>query len=201
MADVRRIDVARATGLAAIVGMVGLVSGWAPRIAGADDAAKHKGSSTTIRLAEGALTLKAPKSWEKRQPRFRIIEYEFAVQPPEGKGDAGRVTIMGAGGSVAANIDRWKGQFAKVARSEEEEFNVGKVKVRVVDLEGTFRERRGGPFSGAPAKLRSDYRMLGAIIVTPNKGQYFIKITGPKATLAKQKDALKEMLKKLQFQG
>ena len=201
MANVRRIDVARATFLAVIVSMVGLVSGWVPHVTAADDAAKNEGSTTTIRLAEGALTLKVPKSWEKRQPRFRIIEYEFAVEPPEGKGEAGRVTIMGAGGSVAANIDRWKGQFAKVARSEEAEFNVGKVKVRIVDLEGTFRERRGGPFSGAPAKLRSDYRMLGAIIVTPNKGQYFIKITGPKATLAKQKDALKEMLKKLQFQG
>ncbi len=201
MVNARLTGFMRALYLTVAAGLVGLTSGPATRIACAEDASKSDRSPTTIRLADGALTLKAPESWEKRQPRFRIIEYEFAVRPPEGKGDAGRVTIMGAGGSVAANIDRWKGQFAKVARSEEEEFNVGKVKVRIVDLEGTFRERRGGPFSGAPAKLRSDYRMLGAIVVTPNKGQYFIKITGPKATLAKQKDALKEMLKELQFRG
>ena len=201
MTKVRPTRFTRARYLALAVGAVGLMSGLTTRIVRADDGPKADRSTTTIRLADGALTLKAPQSWEKRQPRFRIIEYEFAIRPPEGKGEAGRITIMGAGGSVAANIDRWKAQFAKVARSDEEEFDVGKVKVRIVDLEGTFRERRGGPFSGAPAKLRSDYRMIGAIVVTPNKGQYFIKITGPKATLAKQKDALIGMLKKLQFQG
>ena len=201
MTKVRQARFTRARYLALVVGVVGLMSGLTSRIVRADDASKTDRSTATIRLADGALTLKAPKSWEKRQPRFRIIEYEFAIRPPEGEGETGRITIMGAGGSVAANIDRWKAQFAKVARSDEEEFDVGKVKVRIVDLEGTFRERRGGPFSGAPAKLRSDYRMIGAIVVTPNKGQYFIKITGPKATLAKQKDALKGMLKKLQFRG
>ncbi len=163
------------------------------------DAADDTG--TAIRLAGGALTMKAPKSWKKKDPRFRIIQYEFAIASSDGKTAPARVTIMGAGGSIRANIDRWKSQFAKLSRSGESAFKVGKVAVTLVDLEGTFRERSGGPFSGAPEKLRTDYQMLGAIIVTPDKGQYFIKIIGPKATLAKQDDALKNMLKAMKFGG
>lgn len=158
-------------------------------------------SGTAIRLAGGALTMNAPKSWKKKEPRFRIIQYEFAIASSDGKAAPARVTIMGAGGSIKANIDRWKAQFAKLSRSGESAFKVGKVDVTLIDLEGTFRERSGGPFSGAPEKLRTDYRMLGAIIVTPNKGQYFIKITGPQATLAKQDEALKTMLKTMKFSG
>ncbi len=158
-------------------------------------------TGTAIRLAGGALTMKAPTSWKKKEPRFRIIQYEFAIASSDGKTAPARVTVMGAGGSIKANIDRWKSQFAKLSRSGESAFKVGKVEVTLVDLEGTFRERSGGPFSGAPEKLRTDYRMLGAIIVTPNKGQYFIKIIGPKATLAKQDDALKNMLKAMKFGG
>ncbi len=154
-----------------------------------------------IRLAEGALTMIAPKEWKKKEPRFRIIQYEFSIAGPDEKTPAARVTIMGAGGSVTANVDRWKAQFKQVTKSDQETEKNGEVQVHLIDIRGTYRERAGGPFSGAPEKLRPDYRMLGAIIVTPGKGQYFIKIIGPEKTLAKQDDALKAMLKKMKFKA
>jgi len=156
-----------------------------------------KKADRTIRLAGGALTLVAPKSWEKKTPRFRIIQYEFSVPGPDKETPAARITIMGAGGSIDANIDRWKTQFSKVGTFKRKEAKIKGQTVTTVDLRGTYRDRPGGPFSGAPEKLRPDYRMLGVIIATKHRGQYFIKLIGPERTLAKQDEAIEAMLKTL----
>ena len=67
--------------------------------------------------------------------------------------DAGRLTIMQAGGSIEANVDRWIGQFKQpdgkpsreAAKIEKKEYDG--LAVHLVDLSGTFAERRGGPFN------------------------------------------------------
>src|SRR5262245_45005461 len=64
----------------------------------------------TISLAEGKLVLQAPPKWERKEPRVRIIEHEFAV-PGAKDGELGRVTVMGAGGTIEDNITRWIAQF------------------------------------------------------------------------------------------
>ncbi len=43
----------------------------------------------------------------------RIVEHEFAIPAAEGDKADGRFTIMAAGGSVDANIDRWYAQFSQ----------------------------------------------------------------------------------------
>ncbi|MEM8735277.1 MAG: hypothetical protein AAGG44_13685 [Planctomycetota bacterium] len=45
---------------------------------------------------------------------------------------------------------------------------------------------------------REDYRMLGAIVVTKAKGQYFIKATGPSSLIEKQKEGFVKMLKEME---
>jgi len=55
----------------------------------------------------------------------------------------------------------------------------------------------GGPFSGGKTVLRKDYRMLGAIIITKDQGQYFIKMTGHKDVVAALADGFKKSLKEL----
>ena len=147
-----------------------------------------------VRLADGALRMTAPATWQVKKPKFGIIEYEFAGPRVEGDSVDARITIMGAGGSVSANIDRWKAQFRKVTSFDQKEKKVGGVTVHIVDIQGVFRDRRGGPFSGAPEKLLSDHRMLGAIIVTPKKGRYFVKMYGPKKTIAKHAAGFRQML-------
>ena len=68
-------------------------------------------------VARGGFSLEAPEGWEQVQPKSGIVETEFSI-PTEAKAadggplPAGRMTVMGAGGSVQANIDRWYGQFA-----------------------------------------------------------------------------------------
>lgn len=150
-----------------------------------------------ISLADGKLTLTAPDGWKKVQPSVRIIEYEFVVPAAEGDENDGRVTIMGAGGSVEANIDRWIGQFSQPDgkatrdRTKQETTTVDGQKVYLVDITGVYKDQRG-PF--APATLHEDYRMLGAIITTEKSGQYFIKFYGPKKTVAENEKAFRSLV-------
>jgi hypothetical protein len=161
--------------------------------------------ASKIELSDGKLIMQAPKEWKKVQPKSRIVEFEF-VAPADAKAteDTARVTIMGAGGSVEANIDRWYGQFeqpdgkATKDKAKNEKFEVGSETVYWVDVTGTFKDTMGaGPFSGAKPVLRENYRMLGAIVVG-KQGQYFIKLTGKNDVVEKLVDGFKKMLKELE---
>ena len=129
-----------------------------------------------------------------------IIEHEFAI--PAAKGDAadGRMTVMGAGGGIEANIERWYGQFTQPdGGSTRERAKVKKIKaggqdVHLVDISGTFKDQRG---PAAPAAERPKYRMLAAIIVTQSLGNYFVKLYGPERTVADQEKAFVTMIEGL----
>jgi hypothetical protein len=155
-----------------------------------------------ISLAEGQIKLTAPEKWQKKQPRTRIVEFEFAAPAADGDDTDGRLTIMGAGGSVEQNVQRWIGQFTQPDGKETSEvtkskdLEVGGAKVRTVDISGTYRDQ-AGPM--APAVMREDYRMLGAIVVTPEAGNYFLKFYGPKNTIAAHEEAFHEMVKSIKL--
>jgi hypothetical protein len=161
--------------------------------------AEEKPAGGTFSIGEGKLQLKAPEGWTKKQPKSRIIEAEFEVPAAEGDEAAGRLTAMGAGGSVEANIERWAGQFVgddvkpKVTKK-----TVSGSEVHVVDLSGTYKDSPAGPFAGGKTTLREDYRMLGAIIVTKDAGNYFLKLYGPKATIDKAEKGFEELVSSLQ---
>jgi len=164
-------------------------------------AAEEKGTEMVV--AEGKLQLTAPKNWEKVKPRVNFIEYECAVPAAEGDENDGRVTVMGAGGSVEANIDRWMTQFAQPGggdskdKAKIEEKKVDGVTVHTVDVSGTFRERVGGPFAGGAVKEHKDYRMLAAIILTEGAGNYFVKFYGPAKTVAENEKAFAKVIEGL----
>jgi hypothetical protein len=159
--------------------------------------ARAEDAKTSIAL--GKFTITAPKQWERKQPRSRIITYEFAVPAVEGDEQDGRLTVMAAGGSIDDNIKRWYGQFKqpdgssteKNANVEEKE--ITGQKVHLVDLAGTFSDRPGPAF---PAVEREDYRMLAAIIVT-DEAQFFIKLYGPRKTVGENKEPFETMIESL----
>lgn len=171
-------------------------------------------ASKTIELADGKVVLPIPKEWKKEQPKSRIVQYEFsapAAKEAEGEkkeevkpADLARITIMGAGGGVEANLDRWYTQFEQPGggstkeKAKLDKFEAGGQTVHYVDVAGSFKDTMGtGPFSGKPAVLRENYRMLGAIIVTDGLGEYFIKITGPDAVVGALDESFRAMLKEL----
>ncbi|MFM8413814.1 MAG: hypothetical protein ACKOCX_03730 [Planctomycetota bacterium] len=150
-------------------------------------------------IADGSLSLEAPAGFERVRPSSGMVETEFKI-PSEGDSPAGRMTVMGAGGSIEANIDRWCGQFtqpdggdtkAKVSRKQ---LKVAGCSVTLVDIPGTYLDKPGGPFAGGPTVERPGYRMLAAIIQTPEAGNYFLKFYGPSATVEKHADGFRTMI-------
>jgi hypothetical protein len=107
---------------------------------------------------------------------------------------------MGAGGGVEANVERWYGQFTQPdGGSTRERAKVTKKKlaghdVHLVDISGTYRDQRG-PM--APAVERPNYRMLAAIVETDTLGTYYIKLYGPKQTIADNEKAFAAMIEGL----
>ena len=142
-----------------------------------------------------AITLTAPAGWQRTPPSSSFVAAEFALSRAEGDDADGRLTVSTAGGSVEANIDRWKGQFGPQAKqSPQEEIDVAGMKVTVVDFSGDFNDQRG-PF--APAVERPGYRMIAAIV--PVDGQlHFIKATGPQKTIASHADEIHQFIRSVE---
>ncbi|MEI6240213.1 MAG: hypothetical protein WCR51_07475 [Planctomycetia bacterium] len=154
-------------------------------------------------IASGAFSLEAPADWKRVQPKSGIVETEFSI-PSDGDGQQpGRMTVMGAGGSVQANVDRWYGQFSQPDGSDTKTKATTKTlklagcTVTIVDVTGTYKDMPGGPFAGGQAIERPDYRMLAAIVETPDAGSYFLKFYGPGATVGKHADGFRKMVEGL----
>jgi len=185
--------------LAIGLGVLALTAGLAlPRRAtAAEDKADHR-----IELAEGQILMTAPDSWTRKQPRVRIIDHEFAVPASRGDTEDGRLTIMGAGGEVEANINRWIGQFAQADGSEtknqvpeaQRKTSVAGLDVSWVDLSGTYHDNPSPFDPNSKTVDREAYHMLAAIIVSPKLGNYFIKLYGPKQTVADHADEFHKMI-------
>ncbi len=168
------------------------------------DAKESKDSATKpveISLADGKITMKSPEGWESKTPRFpQMIKYEFVIPAGAKEGEpTARITFSAAGGSVDANVSRWKSQFESLdKKSEVTKFEASKQTVHWADLRGSFKDTMGAPpFAGRPPKIREGYRMLGAIIETKEAGLQFVKVIGPAVVVDKYAEATKKMLKEL----
>ncbi|HVT30558.1 MAG TPA: hypothetical protein VHE81_21290 [Lacipirellulaceae bacterium] len=138
------------------------------------------------------VSLTAPAVWTQKPTSSSFIAAEFTLPRAKGDDADGRLTVSTAGGSVDANIDRWKGQFQpKPTAAKQDVVDVAGLQVTIVDLSGEYDDQRG-PF--APAVKRPGYRMIGAVI--PVNGQlYFVKATGPEKTIAANEDAIQQFIR------
>jgi len=160
--------------------------------------------ASVFTIADGGVSLEAPAAWQRVQPKSGIVETEFAI-PSAGNGPdggplpPGRMTVMGAGGSVEANIERWYGQFAQPDgggtkdKASTKKLKVAGRDVTLVDIAGTYKDSPGGPFAGGKTIDRPDYRMLAAIVEGPD-GNYFLKFYGPAATVEQHADGFRTMI-------
>jgi hypothetical protein len=141
-----------------------------------------------------AITLTAPAGWQRKLASSSFVAAEFALPRVEGDDADGRLTISTAGGSVQANIDRWKGQFGpQPTATSREGIDVAGLKVTIVDLSGEFNDQRG-PF--APGVKRPGYRMVGAVIPAGDQ-LHFIKATGPEKTIASHEGAIQKFIRSI----
>lgn len=128
----------------------------------------------------------------------------FLVPPAEGDADKTevRITYFPSMHNMPPepNIDRWlqqvklpDGSTPKREQAQITSLESGGTKITIVDVSGALSG--GGPMMGG-SNIK-DGRMIAAIIDHP-KGPHFFKLTGPKATVAKQADAAMAFIKSAQ---
>lgn len=141
-----------------------------------------------------SIRLSAPETWVRKPPRSEFVSAEFALPRAEGDSADGRLTVSTAGGSIEANIARWRGQFGDKAKSDsQEELSIAGTTVTVVDLSGTYNDQ---PRPFAPGVQREGYRMLAAIIPVGER-LHFVKAYGPENTVALHAESFRDFLQSI----
>jgi hypothetical protein len=133
----------------------------------------------------------APAGWKTEGARaMRAATYTVPAAP--GDSEATECVVyffgQGSGGTVEANIERWKNQIlkadGKVADAQIQKRTIHGLPITTIDSTGTYTGM-GGPLApGAPTKV--PYRMLGAVIENPG-GNLFVKFAGPVKTVTQNK--------------
>jgi hypothetical protein len=109
---------------------------------------------------------------------------------PRAEGDAedGEISVIPAGGTVEANVERWSEQFTEKPKPVLTQKDVSGFQFTIVELEGTFTG-----MGGAGAKPGT--KLLGAIVPLPGAQQLlFFKGYGPKATMERWRPAFDELV-------
>lgn len=146
----------------------------------------------------------APKSWKAQPSATAERIYQFELPKAEGDRYDGQLLIFyfgpGGGGGVQANIERWKGMIKPAEGAKEQdtykvrEFKVGSVKVTQLEATGTYIFKRRPFDPNDRGEPRPDYTFIGVIFESPN-GPYFIRMVGPKKTIAEHRSGFEEWLK------
>jgi hypothetical protein len=136
---------------------------------------------------EGDIVWTAPAGWASQPPASSMRRAQFAV-PGIGEAGAAECAVFHfpGGGDVDDNIARWLAQFegpsgAPVTEPTlREQRVVNGLLVTVVEAAGTFLSQNP-PMSG-PVVHIPDSALFGAVITTTG-APYFVKCTGPAATI------------------
>jgi len=150
-------------------------------------------AAETVPVDAGVLHLTVPKNWQSEKVTNKFRRAQFKV--PKAKGDSEDADFVvydlaGGGGGVDANIQRWLRSFQPTGR---------KVKVTsgktsqgdyvLVDLQGTWNKPIG------KMELQQTLEMPNAralsVILTTKEGNYFLRLTGPKATVGENADTFR----------
>ena len=148
------------------------------------------------------LKFDAPAGWVSKPPAssMRIVEYALPKTGADAEDAALAVYFFGGqGGTVQANLDRWLGQMAQpdgkaskdVAKTTELVSKSG-LKTTLLEVTGTYIAELS---PGSPEHFnKPGFRLRAAVIDTPD-GPYFVKLTGPAATVTKWDDSFLGFLK------
>lgn len=151
----------------------------------------------------GAFVLTPPKGWKATPvtPGFRKAQFIL----PKVKGDKidGELIVYFFGkrgaGSADANLARWGGQVKREPGMTEKQHKarsnevVSGWKVTHVELTGTYTP---ASFGGPPQPPQTGSKMFAAVIETPH-GNYYMRATGPRATLTHWKKDYRKMIQSI----
>ncbi|MEO8197309.1 MAG: hypothetical protein ABI689_11355 [Thermoanaerobaculia bacterium] len=164
-------------------------------------AALHGGGGGEKALsAEGAtvttttFSFAVPAGWRREQPSSGMRLAQAAVPGDAGPGELAVFHFgAGKGGGVESNFARWLGQIEQPAGAKPErgELAAAGFKISWIDAHGTLLPSTMG---SGPTTPQAGFRLLGAV-VEGEGGPWFFKVTGPEATLEKQRAAFFGLLR------
>ena len=143
-----------------------------------------------------AITLKVPANWKQEDPSNNLRLAQFKLPPAEGDKPVTELVISsfgGDGGGVDQNFKRWIDQFTGEGRKVKltsGECKQGKYYVN--DITGTYLQSSGGPFAGGKKTPMPGYRSLSVVLMVPDAGVYFLRLTGPEKTVRAAAEALRK---------
>ncbi len=137
-----------------------------------------------------------PKQWQAQPPasNFRLAQYRV----PGAAGDAESVVFhfgKGQGGTVAANIQRWKSQFVsadgKSVEPKTQVLTIDQLPVTLVELNGTYARGVG---TGPQGDAKPNQTLLVAVIEAP-EGNVTFQLHGPRETVAANRKSFEAMVR------
>ncbi len=154
------------------------------------------GQASAPAAASAGLVYQLPAGWVNEKPSSSMRLAQASIP---GKGGPAQFGIFyfgpGGGGTPEANIERWVDQIDQpVAPPHRESFAAHGLKLTWVEVAGTMKPTTVGM---GPATAQPGYRLLGAVVEGPN-GPWYVKVTGPDATVAAARGAFLELLHGLQ---
>ncbi|MEZ6124130.1 MAG: hypothetical protein R3C49_13280 [Planctomycetaceae bacterium] len=155
----------------------------------ADDEKKADAKTTAVKLQD--LTLMVPDTWKEAPNTSNMRLATYKTPTADGDSEGGELTVFsfpGGGGDVGANISRWVQQFGGEGRtSKVTRGKAGGNEYYLADIAGTYNKPVGPPIL-RKTEPAAGFRMLGAIVVLEGKGVYYLKLTGPDASVKAQAD-------------
>jgi hypothetical protein len=124
-----------------------------------------------------------PPDWQEVPPSEFLVA-KFSIAGADGAVAQVNVSsLAGEGGSLLANVNRWRGQLGLPPVTEEDEFSKMVSPIEVANGHAQIVD-----FTGTDSKTGKPARLVGAVV--PQNGQtWFYKLMGDEAIVAQQKDA------------
>ena len=153
----------------------------------------EKAAEETVDVNAGDLTLHVPRSWDSQPPNNNLRLAQFNVPGKDDDAEAAEMVVFPPfGGSVNDNMARWVRQFD--TRDLKLEMVSGKSdsgEYYLLDATGTYKKPDGPPFLRKTIDV-PDHRMMAVMLNVEGKGNYFLKLVGPKATVEAAADAFRK---------
>jgi hypothetical protein len=153
-------------------------------------------SSQSVSKVATFAGLSAPKpaTWISGQPTGQFSVAEYTVPGLEGA-DQAKITVFTAGGTLDANIARWRTQFRDTDGTiggvdpTVESFEVNGMPVSIVEFEGDYKGMQMANFA------QNQLFIMAVVDTLPQK--LFIRFVGPRKTVEPNREAFLEMVRGL----
>lgn len=146
----------------------------------------------------------APPTWTQLPGAKAPKKATYKVPPAGGDKEEAEVNVVFFGTGAEGDPDRrFKEMFGQFdgdvgATAKRETFEVHGWKVETVDTAGTFKQNltpEVGPKKKSPVQMvKKDHRLLAAVVRTPDRGNWFFRMTGPDATVQSATGSFRAML-------